>query len=82
MKPLNMTKVQSHVMLILHNMKMILLNVKKKTTKCDKSTVTCEIGTTQCEDKIIKCEKKKWELSNMTKVQLQVMLVPYNMRMT
>ena len=63
-------------------MKMILLNVKKKTTKCDKSTVTCEIGTTQCEDKIIKCEKKKWKLSNMTKVQLQIMLVPYNTRMT
>ena len=36
-----MTKVQLHVMLVLHNVRMILSNVRKKNkgaTKCDKST--------------------------------------------
>ena len=42
------TKVQSHVMLILHNVRMVPSNVTKKkgTTECDKSTVTCDVGTT------------------------------------
>ena len=39
--------IQSHVMLILHNMRMIPLNVRKNkgTTECDKRTVTCDVGT-------------------------------------
>ena len=56
-----MTKVQLHVMLVLHNVKMVPLNVRKKnkrTTERDKSSVTYDIGTAQCEDEIIKCEKK------------------------
>jgi len=60
-EPLNVTRVQSHVMLVLHNMRIELLNVREKkgTTKCDKSVVKCYVGTTKCDDKIIKCEKKK-----------------------
>ena len=59
-KPPNATKVQSHVMLILHNVWMVPLNVRKnkKTTKYDKGTITCGVGTAQCEDCIIKCEEK------------------------
>ena len=56
-----MTKVQLHVMLVLHNVRMVPLNVRKKnkrTTERDKSSVTYNIGTAQCEDEIIKCEKK------------------------
>ena len=48
-------KIQSHVMLVLHNVRMVPSNVRKKnkgTTECDKSTVTYNVGT-------IKCEKKK-----------------------
>ena len=46
-EPLNVTKVQSHMMLILHNMRMVPLNVRKNkgTTKCDKNLVTCDIST-------------------------------------
>ena len=49
-----MTKVQSHVMLILRNVRK-----NKETTKCDKSTITYDISTTQSEDGTIKYEKKK-----------------------
>ena len=60
-EPPNVTKVQSHVMLILRNVRMILSNVRKnkETTKCDKSIITCDVGTAQCEDDIIKYEKNK-----------------------
>ena len=54
-----MTKIQSHVMLVLHSVKMVPLNVKKKnkgTTKCDKSTVIYDVGTAQCDDGTIKCD--------------------------
>ena len=46
-EPLNVIKVQSHMMLILHNMRMVPLNVRKNkgTTKCDKNLVTCDIST-------------------------------------
>ena len=56
-----MTKVQSHVMLVLHNMRTIPSNVRKikGITECDKSTVTCDFGTTQYENGAVKCEKKK-----------------------
>ena len=57
-----MTKVQSHVILVLNNVRMVPSNVRKKnkgTTECDKSIVTYDVGTTQCEDNTIKCEKKK-----------------------
>ena len=46
-EPLNMTKVLSHVMFVLHNMKIIPSNVRKKnkeTTECDKSTITYDVG--------------------------------------
>ena len=47
-----MTKVQSHVMLVLHNVRMVPLNVGKNkgTTEYDKSTITCDVSTTQCEN--------------------------------
>ena len=56
-----MTKVQSHMMLVLHNVIMVPLNMGKNkgTTEYDKSTITCDVSTTQCENGIIKCEKKK-----------------------
>ena len=45
----NVTKVQSHVMLVLYNVRMVLSNVRKKinvSIECDKSTVTCDVGIT------------------------------------
>ena len=54
-----MTKVQSHVMLVLHNVRMEQLNMKrKKNTKCDKSTIKCNVRIAQYEDETIKYEKK------------------------
>ena len=47
-EPLNVTKVQLHVILVLHNLKMVSSNVRKKnmsTTKCGKSIVICNVGT-------------------------------------
>ena len=44
------------------------------------SIVTYDVNTTQYEDDTIKCEKKIRESPNVTKVQLYVMLVLYNMR--
>ena len=78
-----MTKVRSHVMLVLHNVRMVSLNVRKNkgTTECDKSTVTCDVSTTQCEDSTIKCEKKIREPPIVTKVQSHVMLILHNVRM-
>ena len=66
-----MTKVQLHIMLVLHNTSMAPSNVRKKnkrTTKCDKSTVTCDVSTALCETGTIKCEEKKNEPQNVTKV--------------
>ena len=60
-EPSNMTKVQSYMMLVLHNVRMVPSNVKKKnerTIKYDKSTIIYNVGTTQCVDSTIKCEKK------------------------
>ena len=53
-----MTKVQSHVMLVLHNVRIVPSNVRKnkETTECDKSTVICDISTIQCDDGTIKCD--------------------------
>ena len=47
-----MTKIQSHVMLILHNVRMVPLNLRKnkRSTECDKNTIIYDIDTTQCED--------------------------------
>ena len=52
-----MTKVQSNVMLVLHNMMMISSNVRKNKgiAECDKSTIICDVSITQCEDGTIKC---------------------------
>ena len=79
---MNVTKVQSHVMLVLcFETSTIKYEEKNKgTTEYDKSTVTCNVGTAQCENKTIKCGKKK-ELPNVTKVQLHVMLVLRNVRL-
>ena len=60
-EPPNVTKVQSHMMLALHNVKIVPSNVRKKkkrTSECDKSTVTYDVSTTQCENGTIKCGKK------------------------
>ena len=58
---MNVTKVQSNVMLVLPHVTMELLNVikNKGIIKCDKRTVTYDVRTAQCEDEIIKCEKNK-----------------------
>ena len=58
MEPPNMTRVQSHVTLVLHKVRMVPSNVRKNkgTTECEKSTITCNVSTTQCEDSIIKCD--------------------------
>ena len=75
-----MTKIQSHVMLVLRNVRMLPSNVSKskRTTESDKNTVTCDVSITKCEDGAIKCEKKIRELPNVTKVQLYMILVLYN----
>ena len=73
-----MTEIQSHVILVLHNVRMIPLNVRKKSkgiTEYDKSPVICDVSTTQCEDGTIKYEKKIREPPNVIKVQSHVMLV-------
>ena len=46
-EPSNVTKVQSDVMLILHNVRIVPSNVRKNkgTTEYDKSIVTCDVGT-------------------------------------
>ena len=51
-----MTKVQSHMMLVLYNVRMVSSNVRKNkgTTEYNKSTVTCDVRITQCEDDTIK----------------------------
>ena len=56
-----MTKVQSYMMLVLHNVKIVLSYMRKNkgTTECDKSAITCDVSTTQCVDSTIKCEEKK-----------------------
>ena len=45
-----MTKVQSHEMLVLHNIRMEWSKVRKKTTKCDKRIFKYDVETTQCEN--------------------------------
>ena len=57
-----MTKIESYVILELHNMRMEPSNVRKKsngTTKCEKRTITYDVGTAQYKDGTVKCEKKK-----------------------
>ena len=47
-EPLNVTKVQSYVMLVLHNVRIELSKVrgkKRRNTKCVKSTVKCDVKT-------------------------------------
>ena len=44
----NMTKVQSHVILVLHNLRVVRSNMRKKntrTTECGKSAVKCDVST-------------------------------------
>ena len=54
----NMTKVKSHMILILHNVRTVPSNMRKNkgTTKSDKITVTCDVSTTQYEDSAFKCD--------------------------
>ena len=81
-EPPNVTKLQSHMILVLHNLKMVPLNVRKnkETTECDKSTITCDVDIAQCEDGTIKYKKKIREPSTITKVQSHVMLVLHKVR--
>ena len=60
-EPPNVTKVQSHVMLVLRfETSTIKYEEKNKgTTEYDKSTVTCNVGTAQYDNNTIKCGKKK-----------------------
>ena len=82
-EPPNVTKLQSHVMLVLHNVRMVPSNVRKnkETTECDKSTVICNIGTAQCKDGTIIYKKKIRKLPNVIKVQSYMMLVLHNAKM-
>ena len=77
-----MIKVQSLVILVVHNVRMKPSNVRKKnkgTTKCDKRTVTCNVGIAQCEDKTVKYKKKKVrEPPNVRKKLLHVILELHN----
>ena len=81
-EPLNVIKVKSHVMLVLHNVRMVPLNMRKNkgTIECDKSTITCDVSTTQCEMVPSNMTKKIKEPPNVTKVQSHVMLVLYNVK--
>ena len=80
---MNVTKVQSHVMLELRFVRLAIKCEKKNkgTTEYDKSTITCDVGTVQSEDSTIKFEKKIRELPNVTKIQSHVMLVLRNVWM-
>ena len=57
MVTLNVTKVRSNVMLVLHNVTMESSNAKKKkkkkkrTTKCNKSTITYDVVIAQYDDR-------------------------------
>lgn len=51
-----MTKIQSHVILVLPNVTIKCVK-NKGTIKCDKSIITCDAGTVQYDDGIVKCEK-------------------------
>ena len=67
-----MTKVQSHVMLVLQNVRMIPSKCEKKnkgTIECNKSTVICDVGIAQCDNGIVKCEEKIKVPLNVRKVQ-------------
>ena len=59
-EPLNVTKVHSHMMLVLQKVMMVPSNVRKKIgePECDKSIVTCDVSTTKCENCTIEYEKK------------------------
>ena len=48
------------------------------TTECDKRTVRYDISTAQCDNEIVKCEKTIMVPPNVTKIQLEVMLVLSN----
>ena len=56
-EPPNVTKVQSHVMLVLYNVKMVPSNMRKNkgTIDYNKITVTCDVGTAQSKNDTIKC---------------------------
>ena len=55
-EPPNVTKVQSHVILVLHNVRISSNERKNKETiiEYDKSTIVCDINTTQCKYGTIK----------------------------
>ena len=78
-----MTKIHSHMILVLYNVRTVPSNVRKisKPPNVTKNIVTCDVGTVQCEDGTIKCEKKIRDPPNVTKIQSYVMLVLHNVRM-
>ena len=80
---LNLTKVQSHVMLVLHNVMMVPSNARKnnRITECDKIIVTYNVRIAQCDDEIIKCKEKIREPLNVTKELSYVTLELHNVRM-
>ena len=57
---IDVRKVLSRAMWVLHNLKMVQSIVRKSkgTTECDKCIVLCDIDTAQCDNGIIECEKK------------------------
>ena len=64
--------------LVLPNVMIEMSNVrrkKKSTTECDKSTPRNDVGTAQCNNGTAKFENKKQGTINVTKVELDVMLV-------
>ena len=56
-----MTKIQSHVILVLRNVRIIPSNLRKNKgiAECDKSIVTCDVSIAQCEDVTSNVRTKK-----------------------
>ena len=72
-----MTKVQSHMMLVLHNVRMVPLNVKKNkgTTECDKVQLYVILVLHNVKMVLSNVRKKIRELLNVTKGQSHLMLI-------
>ena len=59
-KPPNVTKIQSYVILVLHNSRMAPSNVRKNkgNMEYDKNIVTCDAKPAQYDNGTINCKKK------------------------
>ena len=75
-----MTKVQSHVILVVLIVMIQLSIVRKKidTTECDKSMVRSNVDIAQCNNGTVKFEKKNRVPLNVTKIESDAMLVLLN----